>query len=573
MLPSALHANADVGTAVGDGIERLENMADTSASPTFVRCPGCGERLGVRAGDAGKKARCGKCGLVFVIDAKAEGGGGKADGGGDTDLAKPRAEESTPRPQFDDELPASVTFACSLCDTRITAATRNAGKKVKCPDCGRVNVIPLPEKPKVKQAPAAMSGEQIELLDADARSWEEQQTTATEPAPTLHAVECKLCATRMYATEDQIGRELKCPDCGTLTVAKRSAPKPKPKLPELVGKEYELDPESKPTKRYVPVPVAARDAEMHAHARATTVGPDGRLIVKKEAEYQRPVRPKNPLVTGVWRMVFTQEVIARWMMSSILFGIAAWFLFSALVPAMSSVAQGIMAIFMSAFGAVMTMVWLTFAAPTFLTIIGESAEGHDRIQEPPTWSPLEGMSESFQLAAAIGAAGLLGAACSWGVNASLAAANVTLPRESTAAILATVSAIPALVVFPLALLGTLLENSPFGVVSPRLLSTLFKCPGPWLLFYVESALLAAVAGAMGFGAFLAGPPGMILLPLIAMGMLTVYTRLLGRLAWWISEATAVEEDEEFHDETAAAHPHLAAARKEAHERRRRGEAD
>jgi hypothetical protein len=520
----------------------------------------------VRAGDAGKKARCGKCGLVFVIEGAEQR---KTESEKPAGAEPQAAEENVPRPQFDDDLPASVTFACSLCDTRITAATRNVGKKVKCPDCGRVNVIPPPEKRKAKVVPAAMSGEQIGLEGADARTWEDQQMTAPPPVPALHPVECKLCATLMYATDEQVGRELKCPDCGTLTVAKQSAPKTKPKLPELVGKEYELDPASKPTKRYVPVPVAVRDAEMHAHVRATTVGPDGRLIVKKEAEYKRPVRPRNPLITGVLRMVFTQEVIARWVMSSILFGVAAWFLLSALVPSLSGVAQGIMAIFMAAFGAALTMVWLTFAAPTFFAIIGESADGHDRIHEPPTWSPLEGMSESFQLAAALGAAGLAGALPSWLALWAFEKAGMTLPSEAVAAI----GVVIPLLVFPLALLGTLLENTPFGVVSPRLLSTLLKCAGPWLLFYVESALLAAAAGAMGYGAFLAGPPGLFVLPLIAMGMLIIYTRLLGRLAWWISEATAVEEDEEFHDETAAAHPHLAAARKAEHERRRRGEAE
>jgi hypothetical protein len=69
------------------------------------------------------------------------------------------------------------------------------------------------------------------------------------------------------------------------------------------------------------------------------------------------------------------------------------------------------------------------------------------------------------------------------------------------------------------------------------------------------------------------PLGLAALPLVIMGTATVYMRLAGRLAWWISEATAVEEDEEFHDETAAAHPHLAAARKAEHERKRRGEAE
>jgi DNA-directed RNA polymerase subunit M/transcription elongation factor TFIIS len=533
-----------------------------------VRCPGCGERLGVRPADEGKKARCGKCGLVFVIEGAEKR---KAENGKPEDAAEPKAaDENVPRPQFDDDLPASVTFACSLCDTRITAASRNAGKKVKCPDCGRVNVIPAPEKPKAKKAPAAMSGEQIELQGADARTWEDQQTTAPPPAVVLHPVECKLCATLMYATDEQIGRELKCPDCGTLTVAKRSAPKTKPKLPELVGKEYELDPASKPTKRYVPVPVAVRDAEMHAHVRATTVGPDGRLIVKKEEMLGRPVMPKIPLVTGVWRMLVTQEVIARWIMMSILFGGAGWLVSSSLLTPLSGAATAIGGIFQMLMGAAVLIMWLTFAGPTFLTIVGESADGHDKFHDAPFWSPLEWMGECVQVAVAIGAAGLVGTGIGWGAMAAFAAAGVTLPREAVAVI----AAVGPVLVFPLALLGTFLENATLGVVSPRLLSTLVKCPGPWLLFYVESALLVAAAMGACYGlARTESPLGFAALPLIIMGAATVYMRLAGRLAWWISEATAVEEDEEFHDETAAAHPHLAAARKAAHERRRRGEAE
>lgn len=531
-----------------------------SAAPTprqFVRCPQCGERLGVRSEDAGRKARCGKCSTVFTIGQAAEKPRAKPASGS----AEPAANDD-----FWDERrrPALVTFECSLCQTRISARTADIGQEVKCPDCGRKNVVPPPPKPKVRVTPAAMDGEQYELAERD------EEFERIEPAAALQLipVECRLCQTLMYATPDRVGQELRCPDCGAMTKI-RPATVAKPKASVLMpdGQDYVLDPKSKPTKRYVPVPVAARDAEIHSHVRATTVGPDGRLIVQK-TEFERPERPKCPLISGVWRMLFTQEIIARWVMMSILFGAAAWLILDSIMTPVVSVAA-IAGMMLMLAGVGMLVLWLTFAAPTCLTIIAESAEGHDRFMDAPSWSPLDWLGETVQFAAAVGCAGGIGAAITWALSASAQAAGVALPREAMAAI----AALGPVLVLPLALLGTMLENSAFAVISPRTISTVFKCPGPWLLFYVESALLVAAAVAACLVVVAAHENGLIALPFIIMGAAVVYMRLLGRLAWWISEATAVEEDEDFHDESAAAHPHLAAARREAHERRRRGEAD
>ncbi len=451
-----------------------------------------------------------------------------------------------------DEQPALVTFACSLCETRITARVADVGRKVECPDCGRKNVIPPPPKPKKANRPAALDGEQIGVWGVEDKTWEPGFATAAA----LHPVPCRLCETLMYATEEQIGRELKCPDCGALTVAKRFVPpKRKGPRPVIAGKEYQLDPASAPEPRPSAIPISLRDAELHEHARATTVGPDGRLIVQK-VEYKRPELPAAPLIQGVWRMLLTQEVVARWVMMSILFGFAGWFLGSALIPAVGGVAQGIMAVFMAAIGAGLTVLWLTFAAPTCLTIVGESAEGHDRVHDPPAWSPLEWMGESFQLATALAAAGLAGALPTWGLAWGFDKAGMPLPWQVVAA----VAVAGPFLVFPLALLGTMLENTPLGVVSPRLLATVVRRPGRWLLFYAEMAALTAAAAGLAFAAMLAGPTGLTLLPLIAMGALVVAMRLLGRLAWWISDATAADEDDDIVDEAAAAHPNLAAAR-------------
>jgi DNA-directed RNA polymerase subunit RPC12/RpoP len=304
--------------------------------------------LGVRDQDAGRQARCTQCGELFTI--------GAAEAAAPPTAAK-TAVEVAPAPP----IPVLVSFECSLCQTRMTARTADVGKKMECPDCGRRTVIPPPPKAKAPVVPAAMSGEQYELWDAV-----EAPGKAPKPAA-LVRVECRLCETLMYAAESQIGGEIRCPDCGAMTAVKR--PKPvKPRGPQQVrgGEEYQLDPESAPTERPVPMPVAIRDAQLHEHARATTVGPDGRLIVQKKAEEKRPERPRVPLIQGVWRMLVTQEIIARWVITSILLGGVAWLA----VEAFSSAGIGMIAgIFILLLAVGVLVLWTVFASPSLLAVV------------------------------------------------------------------------------------------------------------------------------------------------------------------------------------------------------------
>jgi DNA-directed RNA polymerase subunit M/transcription elongation factor TFIIS len=499
-----------------------------------VRCPGCNERLGVRDEDAGRKARCTKCGRVFLI-----GEGRRTDGS--AQVAAPLASPTAPLPE-EPAAPTLVTFECSLCQTRMTARVADVGRRVACPDCGRRNVIPPPPKPRKSTPPPALAGEQYDLWGVDERPWE-----SGPGAPPLHAVECRVCQTLMYATDAQIGKELVCPDCGAKTIAVRAKPaKPKGTIPGSAGSEYQLDPASAPEPRPMVVPIAIRDAELHEHARATTVGPDGRLIVQKQEEHKRPVRPAVPLVKGVWRMLLTEEVIARGLLISIMFGAAAWLIVDALLTPGNAGLASFAAIILIVFGMATLLLWFSFAAPMFLAIVGESADGHDRLHEPPGWSPFDWFEDGLYLVTAVALAGMPGMLV-WRLGAPL----------SVEAVIAT-GAGAALLIFPVALLGALLENSPLAVISPKLLSSLVRRPGQWLMFYAESALIAAGVAAAAWGLNAAGAGGLFALPVLAMGAALLYMRLLGRLAWWLSDVMPAEEDAEYVDPAAAAHPHLAA---------------
>jgi DNA-directed RNA polymerase subunit RPC12/RpoP len=438
----------------------------------------------------------------------------------------PQAAAPSAAPVASDEpLPVHVSFECSLCQTRITAMTVDVGRKVACPDCGRKNVIPPPPKAKKAVVPAAMEGEQYELWGVD------EAPTGKVATRELFAFDCRVCQTMMYATKEQLGLYMTCPDCGARTIAKPHSKPTKPKGSVLVptGQEYQLDEAAPPEPRPFAMPIAIRDAELHRSVRATTVGPDGRLIVQvKEERDRRQVRPAVPLVQGAWRMLATEEVIARGIFISIVCGVAAWLFNDAVntpvagVAAIASMALMVGFVFAS-------VLWLSFAAPFFLAIIAESSEGHDRLHEPPAWSLFDWFVEGFYFMAAAFAAGLpaLGV---WKLT-------TTLPPETQTPMIVGV----VLLIFPLALLGALLEDTPLGVVSPKLLGTLPRCAGPWLLFYLVTTAMWALAGLAAWGLMQAGDWGVLALPFIAMGATITYMRLLGRLGWWIGDVLPADQ--------------------------------
>jgi DNA-directed RNA polymerase subunit M/transcription elongation factor TFIIS len=510
----------------------------------FVRCPNCSERLGVRAEDAGRRARCTKCGRVFTI-------------GGETSETKAAAAAvvassppATPAPPPEPPAPQWVSFSCSLCDTRLSARVAEVGSKIACPDCGRKNVVPPPPKPKQAIVPRAMSGEQFDLWGADVKTWEPGFATGAS----LHPVICRLCQTRMYATDEQVGRELKCPDCGALTVAVRSLPKKAPQLHPPAGEELELDPESAPAPRLAPQPsITGQSAEARASA-ALMLGSTGRQLgvaIKPQLVYEeRPIRPPVPLLQAVWSMLGTQDMLVRWVAMSLMLGAATW-----LISEVVNMPKGlgwIFAIFLAIAGVGVMVMWLTFAAPTYLAIVAESSNGQRRLHEPPSWSLMDSFAEIGYFLFAVALAGMPGM-IAWSIAA--------LPRPVALGIAAS----SAILLFPIALLGALVENSPFGVISPKLIGTLRRCAGPWLLFYVEELALAAVVAATGIGIAYFDPLSAVIAT-VSLGMAAslLYMRLLGLLAWWLSDALVEPDDNRGDvDHGAAAHPNLAASRDEA----------
>jgi hypothetical protein len=98
-----------------------------------------------------------------------------------------------------------------------------------------------------------------------------------------------------------------------------------------------------------------------------------------------------------------------------------------------------------------------------------------------------------------------------------------------------------LVLLPIVLYSMLAENSLFTVLSRQTLNSLRVASEGWMLFYMFSAVLYIVIGAVGSLIFLnnvlalsVGGVGLVILAFL-------YARLLGRLMWYAGQEIAKSE--------------------------------
>lgn len=442
-----------------------------AASPRFVKCPDCGTKLGVRAEDAGRRGQCHECGRVFWIGAP----------------------------------PAAANHS-------------------------------VPPAPPV-HPPSPGRG----LGDYDNDH--------------LHPVSCLVCQTLMYATDDQVGKKVKCPDCGAMNLAqRRQVKKPKPSPLVADGDEYQLDESSAPppTPRYTPIeereaqyraaaherlgrrspvvapPATLRNEPREAAARATPAGNDSAALPAPPKRAPLPRRLAVPVVQGVWRMLFTSEVMVRWFALSVVLMLII-FLMSSAMHAMGNQAVFLLPIY--AAGCVFGGFWILSASSLLVAILTQSANGADELSDPPSW-----FSVDLGEAAFLAMGGLVSGLPAW-LATKLTPdwpleANVAL---GTALWLAT---------FPFVTLSALEQGSPLALFSPRLAASLGRCFVPWVASYLVACALVGGAGLLGWK-LLTSSNALAMLPLawLITAVLLTYMRIIGRLGWWIAEVMPAATDQ------------------------------
>jgi DNA-directed RNA polymerase subunit RPC12/RpoP len=479
-------------------------MDSTKEDSVVISCPGCGARFAVTSSMVGRRARCAACDKPFIVPA-----------------AKPPRE---PKP----ELPPHIGFECRVCGTRMYGHSKDVGKKLKCDDCGALNVVPPPPAPKPKNIPAALEGEQYEL-------WEpEEQPLPSEilaAQPKYIALKCRRCDTVMHGTEKQVGQLIACPDCGTKNIVP-SPPKPvsKPSVLAPASQTPKLDPDAHPGERpfvSVPMPKMLHEEE-HEAEYAAALEKSKRTGKPMEIDSRgRPIMPRFPLVQGVLPFLLSPGVPVAWVGLSVGFVAAGWVFRMGLEYVMQGEMATIAGMCFIALSFGMAVIFGAILSSVVLQIIMESSEGNRQIHHWP--GLLDWFANLFYLGISISMSILPG----WAVG--------QIPPLNTEPGLAILLGSVSLVVcIPMVILSQLDINSPFGIASGRMLGSLLRCPFSWAFFYLEWLAIVVICDGATYLAAKRNPELTIwILPLWVAGIM-LFARLLGRLAWRLADAMAVE---------------------------------
>lgn len=453
------------------------------SSPRFVKCPGCGARLKVRAEDAGKRAQCHECGKLFRL------GGAPAPASPLPSAAMPRQEPRSPEPTPPTPQPINVLdnahlhpVHCELCQTLMYATDAEVGTMVKCPDCGHRNLA--------KRREAKRPAPQVLVPDGD--EYQLDETHVPPPTPAYMSIEAREAEGRAAAR------------------ARAGIRQPEP---DLLDDEPPANSNQPPAPRTQP---ARTNRPVSAPSQSATQ-PSERRRTRPTGNSQRPL---IPVVQGVLRMIFTTEVLGRWVgLSLVLTG--TMYAIGFVVNAMG--AMVLMALWVFAGGCVLAGMWVVSAAPLLMSIVTQTSSGSDELHDPPNWLDFEFAEAGFFVLAV----------ASSGVPAWLASKGAqALPLEAQAA----VGFGLWLIAFPFVVLSALEQGSAFALVSPRIVASLFRCFIPWLAFTAVTVLWSVAAGGV-IAFFLTRGSLLALLPIpwIVVAWLLVYARLIGRLGWWIAD--------------------------------------
>lgn len=478
---------------------------------------------------------------------------------------------------------SSLRFDCPSCGGRVKVPPSQAGQTCQCPKCNAKIVAPgkpdqQPERSQqavdddfFAEAPVAQPTPAPVRSHVQAKSQQKTESRASrepprsaqtgaekaaqneaKPAPPPQqrterlefGIECGLCATRLYATLDQVGKTLNCPDCHSKVLVK--APK---KLPEPARNnewdeegDFQLsEPVERPKSEYIPEEGMASDSADEAAGvkvdakAAPRPSPAGNIVAdtarqtmaKAEAEVEateraKPVLPDQPFKTDILSFFFDPATGARWLVLTLMGHGFVAALGLAWALAHGGGIQQFGAVFLSVIVVGLGLGYMLLASACSVAIIQDTANGYDKIEQWPGANISEWMLDGFfvinsLLASASPGALAMCAGVMSGWNAVFAGTATTVAF------------------FPILVLSALEQASPLGFASPAIWKSLRAARPRWVKFYLLSAGLAIVG--LLAGSLLATAnfflSGLSCAALTAIGM--VYFRLLGRLAWCISE--------------------------------------
>lgn len=411
---------------------------------------------------------------------------------------------------------------CPFCQTSIRPPPLPAGTVCTCPKCQQR--FPLPTEGKTAVPPEPTIPTPVPT------------PAPTKPAqPELIPVVCFRCGTRVYASLEQVGKLLKCPDCHSLNpvkIATGMGPTPSEKTRVSdEDKQYRMtEAEGRPAASLTGL-VEPQDAHEEIAMRPPeeiTKAPmrlptheelDREKVEEEDWSDETLQREIQPFVRGIVSFMFQPQAIARW----VFLGLgAALVSFVAHRAWIDMNAGGIYFFFALGETVAAVLLGFLFAIPIAvccLRIISDTANGLDRIENWPDVAFLDWMLESvFVLAAVLVAAspGLI-------LCAVIGTAEYSLPYWSAPV------ALGIWLLLPVLLLSMLEENSIIAVYSPRIVSTLGKSRDSVFMFYIQTCLVMSAVFVMLWLQAATDPvmPSVAAFALVLLSF--IYSRLLGRL--------------------------------------------
>lgn len=482
-----------------------------------------------------------------------------------------------------------MRFGCPRCQVRLFARPSQVGAKRRCPRCQHVFTVPTAEQA------AALAGKQ----GPDAEYAVTDSSALPAEPPAIHVtVVCPLCKTRMYATADQVGQLLICPDCETRVVVP-----PPPALavektedrPVDITEEYPLWGIEQPPREhkeayqtFIPVVCGLCHTRLHATLdqvgqqlicpdceTSNTVPPPPKKLPKidpmadagEDLTYSAPIRPPEfqPIFEYSWLKELEEPEPDKKDRPRA-------------KRAQATPSAG--ALFSGTFGflfqqAVLTR-WITFSAAGIITLaFAGAAIRFAMIDSLPSMivSLLFSMTTGILLVLSLSllatsltavvvdmAAGNErmenwpeGTVADWVLGSFYvfnAAAISVAPGALLRWLLGRQDLSPAFMielsvfaVFPVVFLSMLERGSVVAPYSSSILRSLRSSFAAWGLFYLLTGLLLVATGSLVSGlAALLGGLGIALATPAVVAAVLLYFRLLGRLAWIAAYASEEEED-------------------------------
>ncbi len=268
--------------------------------------------------------------------------------------------------------------------------------------------------------------------------------------------------------------------------------------------------------------------------RGDVIGDQARKVIAKaaaeveEVERARPRLPDRPFITGVVSFLFDSHAGLRWLLLALMLH-ADVVLFRWIIDLSSGsgVAQ-VGALLLMPGAAFLALAFVATASVCFLAILQDTAAGYDKVEHWPGMEIIDWMMDVFYVVN-----GLLSAALP---GLFLGGTAMCLGGKVLSAVYG--GAISGIVLFPFFLISMAAEGSCFAIASPAVWVTLWTARHRWGKFYLLSAGLGL--GLLVLARWMAG--GGFLLPglsaAVAVAVMMIYFRLLGRLAWCLSEQQA-----------------------------------